>query len=97
MFWSFELLILAALILISSEINFVFEPMGTVFSTLFAPVLIAGFFYYIIESNRVELLMKAKMKRIWAVAIVLLFLVAALLDFIKCHPKFSPASFLIGI
>ncbi|MDA9462367.1 MULTISPECIES: AI-2E family transporter [Enterococcus] len=77
MFWSFELLILATLILVSSKINFVFQPIGTFFSTLFAPVLIAGFLYYILNPI-VGLLMKTKMKRIWAVAIVLLLLVAAL-------------------
>ncbi|MBO0460795.1 MULTISPECIES: AI-2E family transporter [Enterococcus] len=77
MFWSFELLILATLILVSSKINFIFQPIGTFFSTLFAPVLIAGFLYYILNPI-VELLMKTKMKRIWAVAIVLLLLVAAL-------------------
>lgn len=77
MFWSFELLILATLILVSSKISFVFQPIGTFFSTLFAPVLIAGFLYYILNPI-VGLLMKTKMKRIWAVAIVLLLLVAAL-------------------
>ena len=49
MFWSLELLIIAALIMISSEINFIFEPIGTFFSTLFAPVLIAGFLYYLLN------------------------------------------------
>ncbi|AUB52153.1 MULTISPECIES: AI-2E family transporter [Enterococcus] len=77
MFWSFELLILATLILVSSKISFVFQPIGTFFSTLFAPVLIAGFLYYILNPI-VGLLMKTKIKRIWAVAIVLLLLVAAL-------------------
>lgn len=77
MFWSFELLILATLILVSSKISFVFQPIGTFFSTLFAPVLIAGFLYYILNPI-VGLLMKTKMKRIWAVATVLLLLVAAL-------------------
>lgn len=59
MFWSLELLIIAALIMISSEINFIFEPIGTFFSTLFAPVLIAGFLYYLLNPI-VKLLMKAK-------------------------------------
>ncbi len=78
MFWSLELLIIAALIMISSEINFIFRTDGTFFSTLFAPVLIAGFLYYLLNPI-VKLLMKAKIKRIWAVAIVLLLLVAAII------------------
>ena len=46
MFWSVELLIIATLILVSSKIDFVFQPIGTFFTTLFAPILIAGFLYY---------------------------------------------------
>src|SRR5699024_4530402 len=78
MFWSCELLILATLILVSSKINFIFQPIGTFFSTLFAPVLTAGFLYYLLNPI-VKLLMKAKIKRVWAVAIVLLLLVAAII------------------
>jgi len=78
MFWSCELLIIATLILVSSKINFIFQPIGTFFSTLFAPVLIAGFLYYLLNPI-VKLLMKIKIKRIWAVAIVLLLLVAAII------------------
>ncbi|MEY8446023.1 AI-2E family transporter [Enterococcus ratti] len=78
MFWSCELLILATLVFVSSKINFIFQPIGTFFSTLFAPVLIAGFLYYLLNPL-VKLLMKIKIKRIWAVAIVLLLLVAAII------------------
>lgn len=78
MFWSFELLILATLILVSSKINFIFEPIGTFFSTLFAPVLIAGFLYYILNPI-VKLLMRIKIKRTWAVVLVLLMLLTAII------------------
>lgn len=78
MFWSCELLILATLIFVSSKINFIFQPIGTFFSTLFAPVLIAGFLYYLLNPI-VKLLMKVKIKRIWAVTIVLFLLVAAII------------------
>jgi predicted PurR-regulated permease PerM len=76
-FWSVELLVIATLILVSSKINFLFEPIGTFFSTLFAPVLVAGFLYYLLNPI-VNLLMKTKMKRTIAVLIVLLILVLAL-------------------
>ncbi len=49
MFWSLELLILATLIFVSTKIDFIFKPIGTFFSTLFAPVLIAGFLYYLLN------------------------------------------------
>lgn len=76
-FWSAELLVIATLIFVSSKINFIFTPIGTFFSTLFAPVLVAGFLYYILNPI-VNLLMKTKMKRIFAILIVFLLLIIAL-------------------
>lgn len=88
-FWSVELLVVATLILVSSKINFLFEPIGTFFSTLFAPVLVAGFLYYMLNPI-VTLLMKTKMKRIYAVIIVLLILVVALvLILVSVIPKLA--------
>lgn len=88
-FWSVELLVIATLILVSSKINFLFEPIGTFFSTLFAPVLVAGFLYYMLNPI-VTLLMKTKMKRIYAVIIVLLILVVALvLILVSVIPKLA--------
>lgn len=88
-FWSAELLVIATLIFVSTKINFLFEPIGTFFSTLFAPVLLAGFLYYILNPL-VKLLMKAKMKRTPAVAVVLLLLVIALiLILVSVIPKLA--------
>ena len=88
-FWSVELLVIATLILVSSKINFLFEPIGTFFSTLFAPVLVAGFLYYMLNPI-VTFLMKTKMKRIYAVIIVLLILVVALvLILVSVIPKLA--------
>ena len=56
------------LLFIASKINFLFAPIGTFFSTLFAPVLVAGFLYLL--NPVVNLLMKTKMKRIYAVLLV---------------------------
>lgn len=76
-FWSVELLVLATLIFVSQKINFIFSPIATFFSTLFAPILIAGFLYYILNPL-VKLLEKIKVKRIYAVIIVFLVLVGVL-------------------
>jgi len=46
LFWSVELLIIATLILVGTKINFIFKPIGTMFTTLFAPILISGFLFY---------------------------------------------------
>jgi predicted PurR-regulated permease PerM len=77
-FWSLEILVLATLALVLSKINFLFAPVGTFFSTLFAPVLIAGFLYYLLNPIVVFLMKTTKIKRIFAVILVLLLLLAAI-------------------
>ena len=74
MFWSVELLIIATLILVSSKIDFVFQPIGTFFITLFAPILIAGFLYYLLNPL-VNLLMKMGVKRLAAIALIFILLI----------------------
>lgn len=74
MFWSIELLIIATLILVSSQIDFVFQPIGTFFTTLFAPILIAGFLYYLLNPL-VNLLTKMGVKRLMAIALIFLLLI----------------------
>ncbi|MGX6961630.1 AI-2E family transporter [Vagococcus xieshaowenii] len=78
MFWSLELLILAALIFVSTKIDFLFSPIFTFVSTLFAPILIAGFLFYILNPIVGVLEKKVKIKRIWAIIIVLILLVGIL-------------------
>ena len=74
MFWSLEILIVATLIWVCMKINFVFQPVAAFFSTLFIPVIISGFLYYMLLPL-VKLLMKVKIgnfkiNRTGAVAIV---------------------------
>ncbi|MBP1041440.1 AI-2E family transporter [Vagococcus sp. BWB3-3] len=82
MFWSVELLVIATFILVSSKINFMFKPVATLFTTLFAPILIAGFFYYMLNPLVKLLMDKAKMKKNLAVALVFILLLGALVIFI---------------
>jgi len=77
LFWSIELLVIASLIFVSSKIDFIFAPIGTFFSTLFAPILVAGFLYYLLNPV-VHLLMKTKMERVYAVLIVFVLLIILL-------------------
>lgn len=76
MFWSIELLVIATLIFVSTKIDFMFSPIFTFVSTLFAPVLIAGFLYYMLNPLVTLLEKKVKMKRIWAVGVVFVLLIA---------------------
>lgn len=82
MFWSAELLLLATLIFVFTKIRFVFSPVFTFFQTLFAPFLIAGFLFYLLNPL-VKMLMKIrikefKVKRPLAIAIVFLLLISVL-------------------
>lgn len=89
MFWSMELLILATLIFVSQKIDFLFAPIGTFFSTLFAPILISGFLFYLLNPL-VHLLEKLKIKRIWGILLVfILFIALIVLAFLTFIPYLS--------
>lgn len=82
MFWSAELLLLASLIFVFTKIQFVFSPVFTFFQTLFAPFLIAGFLFYLLNPL-VKMLMKIrikkfKVKRPLAITVVFLLLISVL-------------------
>lgn len=76
MFWSVELLVAATLIYVCTKINFLFSPIGTFISTVFIPLILAMFLYYMLNPL-VKLLMRVKIKnfqisRTFAVVIVFL-------------------------
>lgn len=76
LFWTVELLLLASLIWVCSNIGFVFEPIGTFISTLFTPVIISGFLYYLFRPL-VNILMKIKINKFKVnrtLAVVIVFL-----------------------
>ncbi|MFC6169169.1 AI-2E family transporter [Loigolactobacillus jiayinensis] len=69
MFWSLELLIVASLIYMCTKISFVFSPIGTFVATLFVPILISGFLFYLFNPL-IKLLGHLKISRNWAILIV---------------------------
>lgn len=76
MYWTIELVLVALLIFICTQINFIFEPIGVFISTIFAPVLIAGFLFYVLNPL-VNLLTKVRYKRFKitrTLAVVIVFL-----------------------
>lgn len=75
-FWSTELLVIATLVLVSSKIGFIFKPFGTFFSTMFAPILIAGFLFYMLNPL-VKLITKTGLSRNLSIGIVFLILIGA--------------------
>ncbi|ANZ57977.1 AI-2E family transporter [Fructilactobacillus lindneri] len=77
LFWTVEVLLVIGIIFLSTKINFVFYPIGVFISTIFAPLLIAGFLYYMLNPV-LNLLMKIKItktktiNRTWGTTIIFL-------------------------
>jgi predicted PurR-regulated permease PerM len=79
-FWTIELLALGALLLVISRLTLIIEPIQIFISTVFLPLVIAGFFYYILNPV-VELLMRldfGKFRLTRKPAVVITFLAAIL-------------------
>ncbi|MFC3883438.1 AI-2E family transporter [Bacillus songklensis] len=48
-FWTFELLMIALFIYVCTKISFVFEPVAVFISTLFFPIFVSGFLYFLFQ------------------------------------------------
>lgn len=77
MFWTIWLLVSATLIFMSTKIDFVFQPLTTFVSTLFTPIIIAGFLYYLLNPL-IGQLEKIKIKRKYGIIIVFLLFLGSL-------------------
>lgn len=81
-FWSVEILIVALIIWVCSQVGFLFAPIGTFFNTIFMPILLAGVLFYMLNPV-VMLLQKVKigrfkLNRTWSVALIFLALLGIL-------------------
>ncbi|MBP1044195.1 AI-2E family transporter [Vagococcus sp. BWB3-3] len=65
----FHLIGMALLILLCTRISFIFKPVGVFITTLFTPIMIAGFLYYVLNPV-ILLLEKLTKKRSYAIALV---------------------------
>lgn len=72
LFWLLEILVVVTIIFMLSKISFIFHPVTAFISTLFMPILVAGFLYYLFNPL-VNLLEKIKIPR--NLGILLVFLV----------------------
>ena len=79
MFWSLEILIVVGIIVLCNKVSFVFSPIAIFISTIFVPIILAGFLFYMLNPI-VKLIMKIKLgptkhvSRTWAVVLVFLML-----------------------
>jgi predicted PurR-regulated permease PerM len=78
MFWTVWLLLIAALIFVLQQIDFILNPVVAILTALFMPLLIAGFLYYLLNPL-VRALEKIKLKRTLAVALVMLILLGTVI------------------
>ncbi|WP_159722459.1 AI-2E family transporter [Enterococcus sp. CSURQ0835] len=73
-------LLLGAVLFVFNKVSFIFEPLGIIFGTVFAPILLSVVLYYLVEPL-VAWLEKKGVKRIFSIigiAVVLLLVVVAL-------------------
>ncbi|WP_338473124.1 AI-2E family transporter [Niallia sp. XMNu-256] len=68
-YWALQILIIVSIIYLSTKITFLFEPIGIFFSTLFFPIIISGFLYFLLNPL-IGLLQKMKLPRILAILVV---------------------------
>lgn len=74
MFWTVWFLAMALLIFILQQIDFILNPLLAILTSLFMPLLIAGFLFYLLNPI-VKFLEKFRVKRIYGVSLVMILLV----------------------
>lgn len=73
MFWTIWFLAVAALIFLLQQIDFILNPLVGILTALFAPLMIAGFLYYLLNPL-VRLLERIRVKRVYGIAVVMVLL-----------------------
>lgn len=71
-FWLLQILLIVAIIYVCTKISFVFQPIFIFFSTIFAPILISGFLFFLLNPI-VKWAEKIKIPR--GLGILLIFLI----------------------
>ncbi|WP_428908552.1 AI-2E family transporter [Niallia sp. Krafla_26] len=76
-YWTLQILIIVSIIYVSTKISFLFEPIGIFFSTLFFPILISGFLFFLLNPF-VNFLQKLKLPRILAILVVYVIIIGVI-------------------
>ncbi|KKK34432.1 membrane protein [Mesobacillus campisalis] len=77
-YWTLQILIIVTIIYVSSKISFLFEPVGVFVSTLFFPIIISGFLYFLLNPV-VNLLQKWRLPRILAILVLYVAIIGLLI------------------
>ncbi|MBC1371929.1 AI-2E family transporter [Listeria booriae] len=85
-FWTVEILALVAILFVLNKLSFLFAPIGVIASTLFLPILISGFLFYMFNPL-VLFLEKRKVPRLVSVlSIFVIFIGAVVLAVVQLGP-----------
>lgn len=68
-YWLIQILLILTIIFVSTKITFLFQPIGVFFSTIFFPILITGFLYFLLNPV-VNFLQRKKVPRLIAILII---------------------------
>jgi predicted PurR-regulated permease PerM len=68
-FWALQFLIILTIIYVSTKISFLFEPVGIFVSTLFFPIIISGFLFFMLNPL-VQRLHKWKVPKVVAILLI---------------------------
>lgn len=70
-YWLIQILLILTIIFVSTKISFLFQPIGIFFSTVFFPILITGFLYFLLNPV-VTFLTRKKVPKIIAILVIYL-------------------------
>jgi predicted PurR-regulated permease PerM len=68
-FWLIQILLILTIIFVSSKVTFLFKPIGIFFSTIFFPILITGFLFFLLNPL-VKFLERKKFPRVAAILVI---------------------------
>ena len=77
-YWLLQILLIVAIIYICTKISFLFQPVGVLFSTLFVPIIITGFLYFLLNPI-VRFLQKGKVPKTLAIIIVYIVVIGLII------------------
>lgn len=68
-YWLIQILLILTIIFVSTKITFLFKPIGVFFSTIFFPILITGFLFFLLNPV-VKFLQRHKVPKILGILII---------------------------
>ncbi|EIW6133682.1 AI-2E family transporter, partial [Listeria monocytogenes] len=88
-FWTIEILAVVAILFVLLQMKYIFSPIGIIVSTLFMPILVAGFLFYLFNPL-VLFLEKRKVPRLLSVILIFIaFITLVVLAVMQLGPTLA--------